>query len=103
MKKYFIITALLFSVQSALATQCISGGQQVEVHKLNNEILYISRDRTEKVPDEGFAEEDNISCADVNFDGETDILVEHRPTGQVKMSSVFIYEKADGLYKKINR
>lgn len=102
MKKYLIFTVLLFSAQSALATQCISGGQQVEVHKCNNEKLCISRDRTEEVPDEGSAEEYNISCVDVNFDGELDILVEHGPTGQVKMSSVFIFDKSDGTYKKIN-
>jgi len=99
-KNYFIFTVLLFSAQSALATQCISGGQQVEVHKCNNDILCISRDRTEEVPDEGSTEEDKVSCVDVNFDGELDILVEHRPTGQVKMSSVFIFDKSDGIYKK---
>lgn len=100
MKKYFIITVLSFSAQSALATQCISDGQQVEVHKLNNEILYISRNRTEKVPNEVFAEEDNTSCVDVNFDGDNDILVEHRPAGQVRISSVFLFDKTNKTYKK---
>lgn len=100
MKNYFIFTALLLSAQSSLATQCISGGQKFEIHKCNNDMLCISSDRTEEIPNEGSIEENNINCVDVNFDGELDILAEHQPTGQVKMSSVFIFDKIDGTYKK---
>ncbi|MOA36866.1 hypothetical protein D3C78_1584130 [compost metagenome] len=43
---------------------------------------------------------ESINCVDVNFDGEPDVLVEHPPSGQVKMSSVFIFHKKDNAFRK---
>lgn len=100
MKKYLTFITLLFSTQISHATQCVSGGEQFEVLKCKNGMLCISSDLTKEVLSEGYAEEDKIKCTDVNFDGEPDVLVEHRPAGQVRMSSVFLFDKANKNYKK---
>jgi len=99
-KNYLIFTVLIFSTQSSLAIQCISDGQQFEVHKCNNGMLCISSARAEEVLSEGYFEESSISCVDVNFDEEPDILVEHQRTGRVRASSVFIFDRSDKTYKK---
>lgn len=56
-------------------------------------MLCISSEHTEEILNESYSEEDKINCVDVNFDEEPDILIEHQPTGQIRMSSAFIFDK----------
>jgi hypothetical protein len=90
----------MITAQTSLATQCNSGGQQFEVHQCRGGMLCISSGQSEEVLDEEYTEEDKISCVDINFDGEPDILVEHPPTGQIRLSSVFIFDRKEKTYRK---
>lgn len=100
MKNYIFFTTLMLATQLSLATQCNPGGQQLEVQECKNSMLCASTGQIKEVIDDEYIEGDTISCIDVNFDGEPDVVVEHQPAGQIRQSSVFIFDKTDRIYKK---
>ena len=46
------------------------------------------------------SDDDKIACVDVNFDGYQDIIITHPPSGQIQLSSVFIYDNRNAQFRK---
>lgn len=100
MRLNLFLLGLMLVSQSATSIQCISGGQDLDVSECRSGVLCVLGDSGESILEEGLDNIEGIHCLDVNFDDEPDVVVSHPPSGQVKMSSVYIFDKTDGAYKK---
>lgn len=100
MKKYIFPLALSIFSQNALALQCFSGDIKHEISQCKESSICVESSNIDYTLAQDASNIESIECIDVNFDGQNDILVNHLPSGQVKMSSAFIYKKSENLYIK---
>lgn len=100
MKNYLFLLVLTVFSQNTLALQCLSGNKSFEIHQCKAEALCVSDDQKEYTLDYGDLSAESVKCIDINFDGYHDILVNHPPSGHMKMSSVFVFNSTDNIYEK---
>lgn len=100
MRIYFFPLLFIAYTQTSLAVECNVEGGQLQIHKCTKDALCISHDQTTQKLEEENIEDSMITCRDVNFDGATDILVEHPPAGQIQMTSIFLFQKENKSYEK---
>jgi len=100
MKKYIFTFFCFFYFKDAYALQCISGGKSYEVSKCKDTLVCVKNSISNTVLEKNVAPGDEIKCMDVNFDGEDDILIAHPPSGQVQMSSVYVFNTASATYEE---
>jgi hypothetical protein len=100
MKHLPIIAIAITLPQTTLALECMEKQKTYQVLKCEDQKLCIINNGKKSIVDQKISDEDNIACIDVNFDGYQDIIVTHPPSGQIQLSSVFIYDNRNEQFKK---
>lgn len=103
MKNACILLCSFFVLSDAVAAECISGGKIFEVSECRETVLCAKSNTNEIVLEENIENVDKIQCLDANFDGDSDILVSHSPSGQIKMTSVYLFDSGTNNYEKNDR
>lgn len=101
MKKYtYTVMVLMISAQMVVASQYEPENQLGALETSGTSC--ISSGSAKEILDDTRYKGEKVSCIDINFDGKLDILIEHPPTGQIKLSSVFIFDQNEKNSKKMN-
>jgi hypothetical protein len=99
MKKYtYTVMVLMISAQMVVASQYEPENQLGALETSGTSC--ISSGSAKEILDDTRYKGEKVSCIDINFDGKLDILIEHPPTGQIKLSSVFIFDQNEKKFKK---
>lgn len=102
MRFFLFFSVLLLCLSNAHALQCSSSGKKYEISECKNGLLCIKNNVGNIVLEEESEPVEKAQCVDANFDGELDVVITHPPSGQVQMSSVYIFNASASKYEKNN-